>query len=241
MRRTRRKGGSRKKRGGVVNFLTNQANLIKKAAEQAAAKARKMAEDGHNATMRGITKMHGDTVGAINAAGAKAKAGLSKIQTEAAPPAPVNTKATLDAAQKAHYAAENAEDLKRKHNAVTETQQTVAATTAAVQATKIVKDKKKAAMDLVPNHHDKTGIIEEHNDAVGDFKDAKDDLAQAKKDHQAAKAAVQAGGRRRRRHTRSKRRKSKHRRKRQTKKRRRRKTKKRRKRHTKKRRRSRRR
>ena len=84
MRRTRRKGGSRKKRGGVVNFLTNQANLIKKAAEQAAAKARKMAEDGHNATMRGITKMHGDTVGAINAAGAKAKAGLSKIQTEAA-------------------------------------------------------------------------------------------------------------------------------------------------------------
>ena len=156
-------------------------------------------------------------------------------------PAPVNTKAILDAAQKAHYAAENAEDLKRKHNAVTETQQTVAATTAAVQATKIVKDKKKAEMDLVPNHHDKTQIIKEHNDAVGDFKDAKDDLAQAKKDHKAAKVAVQSGGRRRRRHTRPKRRKSKHRRKRQTKKRRRRKTKKRHKRHTKKRRRSRRR
>ena len=154
-------------------------------------------------------------------------------------PAPVNTKAALDAAQKAHYAAENAEDLKRKHNAVTETQQTVAATTAAVQATKIVKDKKKAAMDLVPNHHDKTQIIKEHNDAVGDFKDAKDDLAQAKKDHKAAKVAVQSGGRRR--HTRPKIRKSKHRRKRQTKKRSRRKTKKRHKRHTKKRHRSRRR
>ena len=155
-------------------------------------------------------------------------------------PAPVNTKARLDAAQKAHYAAENAEDLKRKHNAVTETQQTVATTTAAVQATKLVKDKKKAAMDLVPNHHDKTQIIEEHNDAVGDYKDAKDDLAQAKKDHQAAKTAIK-GGRRRRRHTRPKRRKSKQRRKRHTKKRRKRHTKKRRKRHTKKRRRSRRR
>jgi hypothetical protein len=63
MGRTRRKGGSRKKRGGVVSFLTHQANLIKKAAEEAAAKARKMAEDSHDATMRGITKMHGETVG----------------------------------------------------------------------------------------------------------------------------------------------------------------------------------
>jgi len=157
-------------------------------------------------------------------------------------PAPVNTKARLYAAQKAHDAAVDAKELKDKQNAVTETQHTVAATTAAVQATKIVKDEKKAAMDLVPDHHDKTQIIKEHNDAVGDYKDAKDNLAQAKKDHKAAAAAVQSGGRRRRRHTRPKRRKSKQRRrKRHTKKHRRRKTKKRRKRHTKKRRRSRRR
>jgi len=40
-----------------------------------------MAEDGHNATMRGIAKMHGDTTAAINAAGAKAKEGISKFKT----------------------------------------------------------------------------------------------------------------------------------------------------------------
>ncbi len=155
-------------------------------------------------------------------------------------PAPVNTKVALDKAQREHYAAEDAKELKDKHNAVIKTQKQVAATATKVQATKIVKDKKKAAMDIVPNHHDKTQIIKEHNDAVGDHKDAKDKHDQAKKDHQAAKTAIKGG--RRRRHTRPKRRKSKHRRrKRRTKKRRKRHTKKRRKRHTKKRRRSRRR
>ena len=52
---------------------SHQADLIRKAAEEAAKKARKMAEDGHNATMRGITKMHSETVGAINAAGDESK------------------------------------------------------------------------------------------------------------------------------------------------------------------------
>ena len=157
-------------------------------------------------------------------------------------PAPVNTKAALDAAQKAHYAAENVKELKGKQDAIIETQKQVAATAAKVQATKIVKNQKKTAMDIIPDHHDKTQIIEEHNDAVGDHKDAKDNHKQAKDDHQVAKTAIKGG--RRRRHTRPKKRKSKHRRrKRHTKKRRRKRhtKKRRRKRHTKKRRRSRRR
>ena len=76
----------------------------------------------------------------------------SKIPTVARPavvrrPAPVNTKAALDAAHKAHYAAEDAKELKDKQDAVTKTQKQVAATAAAVQAKKIVKNQKKAAMD----------------------------------------------------------------------------------------------
>ena len=150
-------------------------------------------------------------------------------------PEPVNTKAALDKAQREHYAAEDAKELKDKHNAVIKTQKQVAATAAKVQTTKIVKNQKKAAMDIVPDHHDKAQVIKEHTAAVGDHKDAKDNHKQAKDDHQVAKTAVkQAGGRRRRRYTRPKRRKSKHRRrKRHTKKHRR-------KRHTKKRRRKRR-
>jgi len=172
----------------------------------------------------------------------------SRIPTVARRPAvarrpstsPVNTKAALDAAQKAHYAAEAAKELKDKHDAVTETQKKVVAAAAEVNATKLVKAQKKAAKDIVPDHQDKTQVIGEHNDAVGDHEDAKDKHHQAKKDHQAAKTAIKGG--RRRRHTRPKRRKSKHRRrKRRTKKRRKRHTKKHRKRHTKKRRRSRRR
>ena len=61
---------------------------------------------------------------------------------------PVNTKAALDKAQKAHYAAEDAKELKDKQDAVTKTQKKVAATAAAVQATKIVENQKKAAMDI---------------------------------------------------------------------------------------------
>ena len=166
----------------------------------------------------------------------------SRIPTVARRPStsPVNTKAALDAAQKAHYAAEAAKELKDKHDAVTKTQKKVVAAAAEVNATKLVKAQKKAAKDIVPDHQDKTQVIGEHNDAVGDHEDAKDKHHQAKKDHQAAKTAIKGG--RRRRHTRPKRRKSKHRRrKRRTKKRRKRHTKKHRKRHTKKRRRSRRR
>lgn len=168
----------------------------------------------------------------------------SRIPTVARRPAvvrrpatsPVNTKATLDAAQKAHYAAEAAKELKDKHDAVTKTQKKVVAAAAEVNATKLVKAQKKAAKDIVPDHQDKTQVIGEHNDAVGDHEDAKDNHHQAKNEHKKAKAAVKQAGGRRRRHTRPKRRKSKHRRrKRRTKKRRRKRhTKKRRKRHTKK-------
>ena len=45
MGRTRKqRGGSKKQRGGVFNFLNKQAALIKKAAEEAAEKARKNAK-----------------------------------------------------------------------------------------------------------------------------------------------------------------------------------------------------
>jgi hypothetical protein len=139
--------------------------------------------------------------------------------------APVDTQAVLNAAQKAHYTAEDTKELKDKQVAFTKTQKKLATTTAAMQSTKSVKKQKKAAMDNVPGHLDKTQIIEEHIHAVKDYKDAKGDHDQAKKDHQAAKTAIKGG--RRRRNTRPKRRKSKHR-KRQTKKRRKRQTKKRR-------------
>ena len=154
---------------------------------------------------------------------------------------PVNTQAALDKAQTAHYAAEDAKERKKKHDAVIKTQKKLATASTELQAAKVLEAQKKVAKDTVPNHHEKTQLIEEHNVAVGDRKDAKDNQDQAKKEHEKAKAAVQAGGRRR--HTRRKRRKSKHRRhKRRTKKhRRKRHTKKHRKRHTKKRRRSRRR
>ena len=151
----------------------------------------------------------------------------------------VDTKAALDAAERNHYAAEEAKELKKKHNTVIKTQKKLAIASTKLQAAKVVEAQKDVAKNIVPNHHDKTQVIKEHSKAEGDRKDAQDKYNKAKKDHKAAQVAVQAGGRRR--HTRHKRRKSKHRRKRQTKKRRRRKTKKRRTRHTKKRRRSRRR
>jgi len=143
---------------------------------------------------------------------------------------PVNTRAELDAAERKHYAFMDAEELKKKHNTVIKTQKKLSDTASAVQATKIVKDQKKAAIDIVPNDEDKTQIIKEHNDAVGYHEDAKDAFGQAKKDHTAAKVAVQAGGRRRKtRHKRKSKRRKRHtkKRKRHTKKR---------KRHTKKRR-----
>jgi len=154
---------------------------------------------------------------------------------------PVNTQAALDKAQTAHYAAEDAKERKKKLNTVIKTQKKLATASTELQEAKVLEAQKKVAKDIVPNHHDKTQVIKEHNVAVGDRKDAKDKQVQAKKKHDEAKAAVQAGGRRR--HTRHKRRKSKHRRhKRRTKRRRRKRhTKKHRKRHTKKRRRSRRR
>ena len=153
----------------------------------------------------------------------------------------VDTKAALDAAERNHYAAEEAKELKKKHNTVIKTQKKLAIASTKLQAAKVVEAQKDVAKNIVPNHHDKTQVIKEHNVAVGDRKDAKDKQVQAKKKHDEAKAAVQAGGRRR--HTRHKRRKSKHgRRKRRTKKRRRKRhTRKHRKRHTKTRRRSRRR
>jgi hypothetical protein len=158
-------------------------------------------------------------------------------------PTTVDTKAELEKARSKHYAAEDAKELKKKHDAVIGTQKKLATASTELQAAKVVEAQKKVAKDIVPNHHDKTQVIDEHNKAVGDHKDAKDKHDQAKKEHEKATTAVkQAGGRRR--HTRHKRRKSKHRRhKRRTKKhRRKRHTKKRRrKRHTKKRRRSRRR
>jgi len=156
-------------------------------------------------------------------------------------PTTVDTKAELEKARSKHYAAVDAKELKKKHDAVIGTQKKLATASTELQAAKVVEAQKKVAKDIVPNHHEKTQLIEEHNVAVGDRKDAKDNQDQAKKEHEKAKAAVQAGGRRR--HTRHKRRKSKHRRhKRRTKRRRRKRhTKKHRKRHTKKRRRSRRR
>ena len=155
----------------------------------------------------------------------------------------VDTKAALDAAERNHYAAEEAKELKKKHNTVIKTQKKLAIASTKLQAAKVVEAQKDVAKNIVPNHHDKTQVIKEHSKAEGDRKDAQDKYNKAKKDHKAAQVAVQAGGRRRRRHTRRKRRKSKHgRRKRRTKKRRRKRhTRKHRKRHTKTRRRSRRR
>ena len=152
---------------------------------------------------------------------------------------PVNTQAALDKAQTAHYAAEDAKERKKKLNTVIKTQKKLATASTELQEAKVLEAQKKVAKDIVPNHHDKTQVIKEHNVAVGDRKDAKDKQVQAKKKHDEAKAAVQAGGRRR--HTRHKRRTKRRRRKRHTKKHRKRHTKKHRKRHTKKRRRSRRR
>jgi|APSaa5957512493_1039668.scaffolds.fasta_scaffold15045_3 CRISPR/Cas system-associated protein Csx1 len=153
----------------------------------------------------------------------------------------VDTKAALDAAERNHYAAEEAKELKKKHNTVIKTQKKLAIASTKLQAAKVVEAQKDVAKNIVPNHHDKTQVIKEHSKAEGDRKDAQDKYNKAKKDHKAAQVAVQAGGRRR--HTRHKRRKSKHgRRKRRTKKRRRKRhTRKHRKRHTKTRRRSRRR
>jgi len=155
----------------------------------------------------------------------------------------VDTKAALDAAERNHYAAEEAKELKKKHNTVIKTQKKLAIASTKLQAAKVVEAQKDVAKNIVPNHHDKTQVIKEHSKAEGDRKDAQDKYNKAKKDHKAAQVAVQAGGRHRRRHTRHKRRKSKHgRRKRRTKKRRRKRhTRKHRKRHTKTRRRSRRR
>ena len=62
---------------------------------------------------------------------------------------PVNTQAAVDAAQKAHYVAEDAKELKDKHDAVTKTQKKVAATEAEVQAATVVEAQKKVAMNIV--------------------------------------------------------------------------------------------
>ena len=152
----------------------------------------------------------------------------------------VATKAALKKAEDYHYAAVAAAELKDKHDAVTKTQKKLAVAAAEVQATKNLKAQKKAAMDIIPDHHDKTTTIEQHNDAGAAHEDAKDKHKQAKNAHKEAQEAVQAGGRRRRRKTRRKRRKSKHRRRKRHTKKRKRNTKKR-KRNTKRRRRSRRR
>jgi len=170
----------------------------------------------------------------------------SKIPAVASPAVvrrtePVNTRTALDAAERKHYAAEDAKELKKKHNTVIKTQNKLAIASTKLQAAKVVEAQKDVAKNIVPNHHDKTQVIKEHSKAESDRKDAQDEQVEAKKELEKAKAAVQGGGRRR--HTRHKRRKSKHRRhKRRTKRRRRKRhTKKHRKRHTKKRRRSRRR
>ena len=149
--------------------------------------------------------------------------------------APVDTKAALDAAERKHYAAEDAKELKKKHNTVIKTQNKLAIASTKLQAAKVVEAQKDVAKNIVPNHHDKTQVIKEHSKAESDRKDAQDEQVEAKKELEKAKAAVQGGGRRR--HTRHKRRKSKHRRhKRRTKRRRRKRHTKKRKRHTKKRR-----
>ena len=62
MGRTRRKGGSRKRRGGFLGELRKQASIqaakLKKAATEAADIAKKAADKAHQDTLKGISDAH---------------------------------------------------------------------------------------------------------------------------------------------------------------------------------------
>ena len=84
MGKTRRKGGSRRKRGGAFAALQRGMNALHSNLTKATETAKKEADKAHRATMGMINKAHAEGTAALHQAKGAAHAGLSTLQTQAA-------------------------------------------------------------------------------------------------------------------------------------------------------------
>ena len=81
MVKTRKRGGSRRKRGG---FMQNALNQLQANLKKVASQAKEEADKAHRATMGMIDKAHAEGTAALHQAKNTANAGLSTLQTQAA-------------------------------------------------------------------------------------------------------------------------------------------------------------
>ena len=84
MGKTRRKGGSRRKRGGAFAALQRGMNALHSNLKEVTETAKKEADKAHRATMGMIDKAHAEGTAALNQAKGAAHAGLDTVQAQAA-------------------------------------------------------------------------------------------------------------------------------------------------------------
>jgi len=84
MGKTRRKGGSRRKRGGAFAALQRGMNALHSNLKEVTETAKKEADKAHRATMGMIDKAHAEGTAALNQAKNTANTGLATVQAQAA-------------------------------------------------------------------------------------------------------------------------------------------------------------
>ena len=84
MGKTRRKGGSRRKRGGAFDALQRGMNALHSNLTKVTETAKKEADKAHRATMGMINKAHAEGTAALNQAKNTANTGFAAVQAQAA-------------------------------------------------------------------------------------------------------------------------------------------------------------
>ena len=84
MGKTRRKGGSRRKRGGAFAALQRGMNALHSNLTKVTETAKKEADKAHRATMGMINKAHAEGTAALHQAKKTANTGLATVQEQAA-------------------------------------------------------------------------------------------------------------------------------------------------------------
>ena len=115
MGKTRRKGGSRRKRGGAFAALQRGMNALHSNLKEVTETAKKEADKAHRATMGMIDKAHAEGTAALHQAKKTANTGLATVQEQAAKAQGALASGAHSVEQQAGQVAKQAGGRRRRH------------------------------------------------------------------------------------------------------------------------------
>ena len=115
MGKTRRKGGSRRKRGGAFAALQRGMNALHSNLKEVTETAKKEADKAHRATMGMIDKAHAEGTAALHQAKKTANTGLATVQEQAAKAQGALASGAHRVEQQAGQVAKQAGGRRRRH------------------------------------------------------------------------------------------------------------------------------